>query len=210
VIESALSVAVYGAIFLVIRKQEQIIQAIFDKASLVIGGLLLRGQNLFDKVKPKKGKRFSGAIRVLQRKQDTDIATAHVLADYFGHKGGARSRIASSSPASSSANMDTLSAVNQTKQTIYQREQLHMNLGNAMASRYNDSLMFKLFTKSFTPQDEMMIKKILGRDTASKVNVDDLNKVADFLFTTDSKGQITGLSEAFMKLVQGLGYVHNK
>ena len=97
-----------------------------------------------------------------------------------------------------------------TKNSLYQREQLHMGLGNNMASRYNETLMFKLFTKSFTPQDEMLMKKILGRDTASALDVNDLNKAADFMYTKDSNGKLTGLSEEFMNLINALAYVHNK
>ncbi|MCD8477290.1 MAG: hypothetical protein LRY68_04780 [Sulfurospirillum sp.] len=97
---------------------------------------------------------------------------------------------------------------NDTKQTLYQRENLHMQFGNAMASRYNETLLFKLFTKSFTANDEMLIKKILGRDTGAVVNVEDLNQVADFMFVKDTNGKVTGLSEAFYQLVNSLGYIN--
>lgn len=84
-----------------------------------------------------------------------------------------------------------------------------MEFGNAMASRYNETLLFKLFT-NLLPQMMKYLLKILGRDTATALNVNDLNQVADFLFVKDTKGNIMGLVKHFFSLINGLGYVHNK
>jgi len=68
--------------------------------------------------------------------------------------------------------------------------------------------MFKLFTKSFTANDEQLMKKILGRNSSSKLKVEDMNKVADFMFVTDSNGDVTGLTEQMFQLLNGMGYMN--
>ena len=98
----------------------------------------------------------------------------------------------------------------QNRQNVVERDRSSLMLGAAMADNYVNSLMFKLMTSSFAANDELMIKKILGRDTAATLNVDDLNKIGSFMFTKDNQGHITGLTEQFFSLVNGLGYVHNK
>ena len=132
------------------------------------------------------------------------IGIAQVVSSHAGNQ------IRSQGVVNSNNASQTFDAVNTTRQTLYQRENLHMQFGGQMASRYNETLLFKLFTKSFTANDEILIKKILGRDTATALNVNDLNQVADFLFVKDTSGNIMGLSEAFFSLINGLGYVHNK
>ena len=104
----------------------------------------------------------------------------------------------------------TIDTVINQKEHIINKERLHIDLADKMSSRYTDSLMFKVMTKSFTANDTAMIKKILGRDTGSQLDIDDLNKVADFMYVKDSAGKVTGLSEQFLTMLNGLGYIHNK
>ena len=84
---------------------------------------------------------------------------------------------------------------------------MSFKVGNAMASRYNETLLFKLFTGSFSDNDKTIIKKILGTYDPSKIDVNDLNKISSFMFVKDDNDKIVGLSEAFLELVNGLGYV---
>jgi hypothetical protein len=101
-----------------------------------------------------------------------------------------------------------LSTVAQMKDNVLNKESLNLNVGSSMASRYNETLLFKLFTKSFTSNDEVIIKKILGRESASTLSIEDMNQVADFMFVKDANGNITGLAEQFFQLINGLGYLH--
>ena len=75
-----------------------------------------------------------------------------------------------------------------------------------MAQNFNATLMLKLATKSFTDQDKAVLKKIVGKDKDLKI--EDMNKVADFMFIEDADGNISGLSEQFFSLINGLGYTH--
>ena len=202
-IESAMSVAVFGAVFFAVQKQEQIIAWLFDKAEIILLLLLNKGRSLVGKLKGKKGTKLFRLMSWIQGNKSDNIAESQMIATLVGHKTGAHATNGNASNAVGAYQMQT-----DTKKNVYQRENLHMNFGNAMASRYNQTLLFKLFTKSFTAQDELLIKKILGRETGAAVSIEDLNQVGDFLFVKDTNGKVTGLSEAFLQLVNTLGYVN--
>jgi hypothetical protein len=85
---------------------------------------------------------------------------------------------------------------------------MRFNLGKTLAERYNQTLLFKLFTSSFTPEDKVILKNILGTYDPDKIDVNDLNKIGEFMFVKDTDGKIIGLSEAFFELINGLGYVN--
>jgi len=202
-IESAMSVAVFGAVFYAVQKQEQIISKIFDLAEALILILYNQGRSLAGKLKGKKGTKLYRFMSWVQGNKSDNIAQSQMIATLIGHKAQSHAVNGNASNAVGAYQMQT-----DTKKNVYQRENLHFQFGNAMASRYNETLLFKLFTKSFTANDEMLIKKILGRDTGAVVNVEDLNQVADFMFVKDTNGKVTGLSEAFYQLVNSLGYIN--
>ena len=206
-IESSMNVLVFGALFYAIQKQEQVIEYIYNTAEGIVVALVLKAKNGLLKLKRFKGTKLFRYLSFLQGKNQDDLNIAQIVATHQGLKGVGS---ATSQNNQSSITLSKMGLINSSKQTLQQRETHHMQFGNAMASRYNETLLFKLFTKSFTANDEMLIKKILGRDTGSVLDVADLNQVADFLFIKDTNGKVTGLSEAFFSLVNGLGYLHNK
>lgn len=202
-IESAMSVAVFGAVFYAVQKQEQMVAWIFDKAEVVCLFLLGKSKKMLDKIKRFRGSKLSRLLGFVGGTNQENIMTAQFVATHQGFKSNARiqSKYATNPIGAYQMQVDT-------KNSLYQRENLHMQFGNAMASRYNETLLFKLFTKSFTPQDEMLIKKMLGRDTGATININDLNQVADFMFVKDTNGKITGLSEVFLQLFNATGYMN--
>lgn len=202
-IESAMSVAVFGAVFYAVQKQEQIIAKLFDLAEALFLILIVKGRSLAGKLKGKKGTKLYRLMSWIEGNRRDNILEAQMIATHVGFKNVSHSTNGNSSKGTSAYQMQT-----DTKNSLYQRENLHMQFGNAMASRYNETLLFKLFTKSFTPQDEMLIKKMLGRDTGAVINIDDLNQVADFMFVKDTNGKITGLSEVFLQLFNATGYMN--
>lgn len=207
-IESSMNVLVFGVIMYAVRAQEALVANIFEKSEALFVVLLLNpARRALAKYRNLKGVKLLRKWGFFQSSNQENLMTAQIVATHQGFKGNAQT---SSQLSQNTKTSDTLALVTDTKNSLYQREQLHMGLGNNMASRYNETLMFKLFTKSFTPQDEMLMKKILGRDTASALDVNDLNKAADFMYTKDSNGKLTGLSEEFMNLINALAYVHNK
>ena len=202
-IESAMSVAVFGAVFYAVQKQEQIIARLFNLAEALFLILVVKGRSLAGKLKGKKGTKLYRLMSWIEGNRRDNILEAQMIATHVGFKNVSHSTNGNSSKGISAYQMQT-----DTKNSLYQRENLHMQFGNAMASRYNETLLFKLFTKSFTPQDEMLIKKMLGRDTGAVINIDDLNQVADFMFVKDTNGKITGLSEVFLQLFNATGYMN--
>lgn len=204
-VESSMNVLVFGAVMHMVKKQEEMVAFIFDKAEILLVLLTKQARKMLSKVRGFKGSKLSRLLGFIQGNNQENLMTAQIVATHQGFKSNARIQSKYSTNPISAYQMQM-----DTKNSLYQRENLHMQFGNAMASRYNETLLFKLFTKSFTSQDEMLIKKILGRDTATALNIQDLNQVADFLFVTDTEGKIMGLSEAFYSLINGLGYMHNK
>lgn len=207
-IESSMNVLVFGVIMYAVRAQEAIVAKIFDKAELFFGLLLINpAKRALAKYRNLKGVKLLRKMGFFQSSNQENLMTAQIVATHQGLKGNAQSF---SQMSQNSKTSDTINLVTDTKNSLYNREQLHMNMGNNMASRYNETLLFKLFTKSFTKNDEMLLKKILGRDSTSLLNAEDVNQIADFLFVKDSNGKLVGLSEACYQLVNGLGYLHNK
>lgn len=206
-IEGSMNVLVFGMVFKLIQMQEGLIDKIFNVASSLCVVLLVNPKNkIISKLKKIKGFKLFKRFNLFGDTMQERALIAQVVSDMAGNHLRGRSVVNTSS----NNKLSTFEMVNQQKNTVYNREKLHLDLGNAMASRYSETLLFKLLTKSFTSKDELLIKKILGRDTASSLNIDDLNQVADFMYSTDSNGNPVGLSEAFMDLVNGLGFLHNK
>ena len=97
--------------------------------------------------------------------------------------------------------------VMQQKKLIMHSKDQQLNYAKAKAETFNQTLMFKLLTSKFTATDKEILRKITG---AESIDIEQINKVADFMWVKDDKGDIVGLSEAFMQMLNGLGYFHNK
>lgn len=203
-LESSMQIMTAGLIMLLISKQEDFIQGVFNTAKGLV--LILLASDTVQKYKNKlsglRGFGFLKKLEFFKQAYSDRVATAQLVLS------GANSHFVAESTTQSETS--TLNTAMQYKEHMINKDSLHLDLAKTMSSRYNESLMFKLFTKSFTPNDETMIKKILGRDTASTITANDLNQVANFMYVTDSTGNVTGLSEQFLTLLNGLGYIHNK
>lgn len=206
-IEGAAHVLVFGMVFKLIQLQEGFIDRVFATANTLIVLLITNPKNkIMNKLRTLKGFKLFSRFNLFGNTMNERVLTAQVVSDMVGNHVRGRSM----SNNGSTHRVNSLSMVNDIRSSVYQRESLHMQFGSDMAKRYSETLLFKLFTKSFTPQDELVIKKILGRDTASALSIDEMNQVADFLYTKDSNGNPIGLSEAFVDLINGLGFLHNK
>lgn len=203
-LEGAMNIVAMGLIFKLIRSQENFIQGVFDVARGLV--IILLGSSYAQKMKQKlsnvKGFKLFKKLDFFKSAYSDRVATAQLVIN------GANAHFSAERTAQSDTS--TISSVMQMKEHIVNKEGLNHSVGSGMASRYNETLMFKLFTKSFTSQDEVLIKKILGRDTASAIDIDEINKIADFMFVTDNDGKVTGLTEQMFQLLNGLGYLHNK
>lgn len=203
-LESSMNVLAMGMMMMLIRSQEDFIQKIFTLAKGMVVIILASDtiQNYKSKLSNLKGFKFLKKFDAFKKSYADRVATAQLVID------GANNHLqAETTMQSETKTYDTVLA---EKEHVVNKERLHMELADKMASRYNDTLLFKIMTKSFTANDKTMIKKILGRDTSAELDIAELNQVADFMYVTDSTGKVTGLSEQFMTMLNGLGYVHNK
>ena len=201
-LESSMNVLVMGLMMLFIRNQEAFIQRLFTVAKGLI--VIILASDMIQRYKNKlsgvKGFKFLKKFNAFQKSYADRVATAQLVID------GTNNHLhAETTMQNETNNYNTVIA---QKEHLVNKERLHMDLANNMASRYNDSLIFKMFTKSFTPNDKTMIKKILGRDTGAELDINELNQVADFLYVKDSTGKVTGLSEQFLTMLNGLSYLH--
>ena len=198
-VESAANVAVFGGIFLIIQYEEQIIEKVFNAVSALISSLILVPKKSLEKLKGLRGRKLSIVSKILGGLNDDAVGKANVITNQLGNFIAGRNNQYQS--------LNLVDGAQKIRKTVFQKEQINLQLGNAMASRYNETLIFKLLTSSFTEQDKSILKKILGTYNPDSIDVEDLNKISSFMFVRDSDGNIVGLSEAFLELVNGIGYV---
>lgn len=201
--QSGVSVIKMGVMMRVLQSQEQHLDKIIDilfagVASTLLGGVdfLRRGLGRFRGMKAIKRMPFFSS-----RASDT-INVTRLGAELALNKSGAKS--------SANSALDRYNVSLRGRDHLVNNENHKLQFANAKAQSYNQTLMFKLFTQGFTPKDKVIIKRILGKDVSAGLNMDELNQVANFMYVKDDKGNLTGLSEEFMTLLNGLGYLHNK
>ena len=204
-LKSAMTVMVSSALFLYIQKQEQFLQKIYKIVAAIVIAQLGLAKGLLGKFKGKIGGR-KGRI-------------AKNIMSFFGDsKENAinKSRLAVQAGqllVSGDGNLNTGSSVfnmsEQMKNGMIQNESHKLNIARSKVASMNETLLFKLFTKNFTSSDMDLINRITG-GKSKELTADKLNQVADFMYVSDDKGNITGLSEEFMKMLNGLGYLNNK
>jgi len=202
---SAGGIIVSGVMFQLMRTQEGFIDKIFEKSKALIGVLI--GSAYFKKFKGRtigklKGVKLFKKLNIFQSSQSDRIATAQIVASMTSTHIQADSSI--------SDDITRLNASTNMKGTMIEKEKLNQSVAESMTNNFNETLLLKLATKSFNSKDKAMLKKILGRNASADLNIEDMNKVADFMFTKDSNGNMTGLSEQLFSVINGLGYLHNK
>lgn len=197
----ALSIVTSGVMFALMRKQEEFIDKVFEISSTAI--LALVGSDYAGKIKNKlvgktKGVKLFKKLGLFKSSASDKIAIAQVVSTTTGHHFQADNSISSDA-----SNLQTSTLV---KSTMIEKEKLHQSVASSMADSFNSTSMLKLATKSFTSQDKTVLKKIVGKD--SDISIEDMNKVADFMFIEDADGNINGLSEQMFSMLNGLGYIH--
>ena len=199
-VESAANVAVFGGIFMIIQYEEKIIEWVFNLVSGTVAVLMNTPKKAISKLKGLKGRKFSILSKVLGNISDDGVQKANVIVNQLGNFIQGRNNQYQS--------MNLIDGAQSIRKTAFQKEDMRFQLANAMAKRYNETLIFKLLTSTFSEQDKTILKKILGTYDPDNLDVNDLNKVSEFMFVKDSEGKIIGLSEAFFELINGLGYVN--
>jgi len=199
-VESAANVAVFGGIFMIIQYEEKIIEYVFNLVSGSVTVLMNIPKKTIEKLKGLKGRKFSILSKVLGNVSDNGVQKAQVIVSQLNNFIQGRNNQYQS--------MQLIDSTQEIRKSVYTRENMRMELASKMAQRYNETLIFKLLTSSFSQNDKTILKKILGTYDPDKIDVDDLNRIASFMFVKDDSGKVVGLSQAFLELVNGLGYVN--
>ena len=200
-IESGITIMFSSALMLYMQKQEELLQKIVTAAIGFLGIIL----NPFaSKVKGLARKFFKGAkagiiSKFLGVSADARVGYANVVVN------GANAMF--NRKQSESQFYQRAGYIQQQKNQLIASKDQQLAYAKAKADSFNQTLMFKLFISKFTATDKELLRKITG---SSSIDIEQINKVADFMWVKDDKGDIVGLSEAFMQMLNGLGYFNNK
>lgn len=201
-IDSGITIMFSSALMVYIQKQEEVISKIMNVTITALGLLLSPARegvkNLFKKF--SKGRKF------------------RIFSDFFGSALNDNSNIANVVATLSSSAFNAQQTANQfhnrASSSIQQRELVmhskdqQLAYAKAKADNFNQTLLFKILTSKFTPADKEIIRRITGG--SAEVDIESLNKIAEFMYVKDDAGNITGLSEQFMTMLNGLGYLNGK
>lgn len=189
----------------VIRREEQFITWLFSAGEVVIGILWARNKGYFDlmmgKLSGRKGVKAKSLARLAS--DNTDNQNTFVTQVQQGMQTIMQGRSQGHDVA------NTISASAQEQQLALSRESQNMKFADRNNQAFQNSIMLKTLTGTFTTNDKLILQKIIGRTNFSTVplNVDELNQVREFMIIKDSNGKFVGLTEAFTSLVNGLGFL---
>lgn len=189
----------------VIRREERFIEYLFAAGEAVITVLYARNKGYFDsmaeKLRNAKGYKASVLSKILASEKDnqnTFISQVYQQIQVILNGRSASHDVA-----------NTISASNSSMDTAINRERINLEFAKANNDSFNNSVLLKTMTGTFTEADEIILKKIIGRSNFSSVplSIDELNQVREFMIVKDSNGRFIGLTEAFTDLVNGLGFL---
>ena len=200
-IDSGITIMFSSALMLYIQKQEEVLQKIINVASTLFVTALSPLTRVAKGLARKffKGAKAGMISRFLGVSTEARVGFAQVVTT------GANAMF--NRKQSESNFYQNASYVQQQKNQLIATKDQQLAYAKAKADSFNQTLMFKLLTSKFTATDKELLRKITG---SSSIDIEQINKVADFMWVKDDKGDIVGLSEAFMQMLNGLGYFHNK
>lgn len=200
-INSGITIMFSSALMLYIQKQEQFLEKILAVTITLLGAIL---GNMMNKAKGLLNK-FKKGVKV------------GMLANVLGISTEAKANFSNAVVSGANAMFNRKQAENQhfhhSSFVLSQKEHLmhskdqQLAYAKAKTDSFNQTLLFKILTSKFTANDKEILRRITG---GTAVDIESLNKVAEFMYVKDDKGNITGLSEQFMTMLNSLGYFNNK
>lgn len=190
----------------IIKREEQLITWLFAAGEAVIGVLWLRHKakfnGLFNSIKSKKGVKATNRLGLASNQaeeQNTFINQTYQAMQTIMQGHSASQEVA-----------QTIGVSNSTQDLAINREAHNLKFANANNQAFQNSMLIKTMTGSFTQTDEVILKKVIGRTNfaTTPLSIDELNKVHEFMIVKDNNGKFMGLTEAFTMLLNGLGYIH--
>ncbi|WP_107710389.1 hypothetical protein [Campylobacter concisus] len=199
-INSGVTIMFSAALVKYIQLQESVVNKIM---SIVYAGVVALlsplGRYAKNKLSNIKGVKLNRMLGFLTGNFSDRIGIAKVFVE-------CGNQIINTNNSNSSALQNVNTVINQ-RQHILETKNQEFNYAKAKVDNINQTLLFKLFSSRFTPQDKEILRRITGSD---KIDIDALNHVADFMFVTDDAGNVLGLSEMFITMMNGLGYFNGK
>lgn len=201
-LNSATTVFVSSALFLYMQKQEKfldyIVKIIFSILASFIGYIGL--SKIKNKIKGKFGRRLKNIMNFFNNSETNNINSARLVVETGSY--------VSNNVSNYNSYVNRLNPAIFDKGNLISTQTHKLNYARAKVQSINETLLFKLFTSKFTPKDKEFIRRMCGG--AGDVDIDKLNKVAEFMYVTDDSGEITGISEQFLTMLNGFGYYKGK
>ena len=199
-INSGVTIMFSAALVKYIQLQESVVNKIMSIVYTGVVALLSPlGRYAKNKLSNIKGVKLNRMLGFLTGNFSDRIGVAKVFVE-------CGNQIINTNNSNSSALQNVNTVINQ-RQHILETKNQEFNYAKAKVDNINQTLLFKLFSSRFTPQDKEILRRITGSD---KIDIDALNHVADFMFVTDDAGNVLGLSEMFITMMNGLGYFNGK
>ena len=211
-VESAINVIVMGVLFMIVRYEEAFLEKLFAFSRTAILGIYGGARTALNFIKERiKGKR-GVAARSMFSKFGDDVQSKALIAQNIHLEASNIIEARQTQYISTQSYMPSAQAMD----TVVARQQYQEFVGSAKAQTRLQLAMFKLLSATFNESDKQTLRTIYktidpsGGFDPEKADIDKLNKISEFMFVKDESGHITGLSAAFMELINGLSYVHNK
>jgi len=202
---SAMNIVAMGAMMKLVQAMEDWIKRLFDIAKALILALIGSGfvQGAASRLSNFKGVRLVKKVMNLGSSLEARIGMANVV-------NGVVQNHVEGEKATQGEMQSVMSASNQVREHVVNKERFNMEFANNMAKKTVESFLPKLLTGSFTAADIPAIRRVFGRESATEMDVDMLNKVSEFMFVKDVDGNTYGLTNTMASILNGLGYTHNK
>lgn len=204
-IENSLNVVAFGFVSIIVQKQEQIIKTLFLKYGSAIAAYLsfTSVKKFFiSKLSKVKGFKFLTGLKIFKQRNYNEGVKAQVLAQLAS----AHIQAYQVAPMYNFYGEQQLIAQNYQ----LEREKHSAALAHYMQSALHDANILKLLTGKFTAKDKNLIKKLTGFDNIENKDIEALNHVKDFMFSFDADGNPIALTEAFVSLINTVGYYNKK
>lgn len=91
---------------------------------------------------------------------------------------------------------------------LMQKQQQNLSFAKGIHESSYRSFFLKLFSGNFQARDRVMLQK-MTHSKFTENHIEALNAVSGFMFSKDNEGNVIGLSDSFMGLVNAIGY-YNK
>lgn len=209
-IENSLNVVAFGLVSVMLQAHQNFLISVFYKYTGIIAFLVGLKTKVANSIKSKlaaKAKNVKGAKALFFLKMfdgifNRNVETAKVVAQV------AETHFNVYNASAQHSYFGDFQVKNQA--LALEKEKHSAALAHYMQSALHDANILKLLTGKFTAKDKNLIKKLTGFDNIENKDIEALNHVKDFMFSFDADGNPIALTEAFVSLINTVGYYNKK